>query len=237
MVSESLELIVSDLQTQIDRELIYQDWIRDPESPDRKVWFATLDLAERTLRPKLTQLFILLSNDAQPEDHAETDAAIAISKDTASCRILAILLHIRCGHETLRTYRSQCTTVNWLRDAHLPLELQTACELFGLEIGNKFFQEQFTFCPIKLEEDKEVEYIGTRACCKLPFASRELLDTGNSGVVDRVKIPPGHFFHSDSEGWGAYKQVHHFSSQTLRKTTPNFYLDSSVRLERIRPVQ
>jgi len=194
MSRDIIDILANDLRSEIERGLIHQKWIETQQDPETAL-FAPLKLSKTILKKGIRPLFKAISDD----EHVEEDAETALRAETAVYRILAILIFIRCDTSILKNFRkcfiSNSTTAK--RDSALPLQKSDAEDLFGARLGDQFYNRQFIFCPVVLQEDKEVEYRGDRQCCRLPFSDSEILGHGSSGTVSKVTIPKGHFNWSD----------------------------------------
>lgn len=188
----SLDVLVRDLQAEIERGLIPQTWIGN-QGPETTL-FAPLDLSRTVLKRRIRPLFRAISDDRNVEGDAES----ALLNETSVCRILAILLYIPCDTSILQDFRSLFTSNSHpaKRDSDLPLEESAARNLFGDNLGRRFYRKQFTFCPVVLKEDEEVKYMGRQQWCRLPIIDHAFLGSGSSGYVSKITIPRRHFYSS-----------------------------------------
>lgn len=111
------------------------------------------------------------------------------NKTNQPCLALAVLLYIDIFSLTHWTrYRDYLQ-----RPLHrLPLEKDDAREAFGRPLGDKFFDEQFIFCPVVLQENTVNVYKGTKSKCRLPYLEQSKLGSGSFGVVYKIRMPQGH---------------------------------------------
>lgn len=112
------------------------------------------------------------------------------------CNILAGLLYARCESETLKNW-AESLLHDKLRglfsDSDLPLTESEAEKAFGSEDGLSFWEHQFLFCPVILEEGDESIYVDHRHSCPLPFLDKpKYLGKGAYATVYKVKIERGH---------------------------------------------
>jgi hypothetical protein len=200
MSNENLGELVCELQSEIERRLIRQEWIQN-EGPEPTL-FAPLDLPRTVLKPRIRPLFRAISDDGD----VERDAESALLNETTVCRILTILIYIGCDTSVLQDFRRLFVSNSTLttRDSDLPIQLSVAHALLGATLGYQFYNKQFIFCPVVLKEDEEIECIGEQQWCRLPFIDCEFLGSGSSGRVSKVTIPKGHFH---VLRWGPTRQV------------------------------
>lgn len=123
------------------------------------------------------------------QDPASIIDVIRRDKTNQTCLALAVLLSI-----------DTFSLTHWTRfrdylkkpSQGLPLEKDDAREAFGRPLGDKFFDEQFIFCPVVLQENTVNIYKGTRSKCKLPYLEQSKLGSGSFGVVYKIRMPQGH---------------------------------------------
>ncbi|KAG9570809.1 hypothetical protein KCU71_g1142, partial [Aureobasidium melanogenum] len=123
----------------------------------------------------LTDLCNILAMNEQQKDHI--------------CLVLAILL---CIHEFSLVHWKQFRKYLGQPFKSLPLDSEEAYEAFDYDLGRLFYEEQFAFCPVVLEERKVNNYTGIKSRCKLPYLEEVKIGSGSFGTVYKVKIPRGH---------------------------------------------
>ncbi|KAG9764586.1 hypothetical protein KCU73_g896, partial [Aureobasidium melanogenum] len=74
----------------------------------------------------------------------------------------------------------------------LPLDSVVVNEVFGSGFGQLFYDKQFAFCPVILEERKINNYTRMKSRCKLPYLEEIKIGSGSFGTVYKVRIPRGH---------------------------------------------
>ena len=106
-----------------------------------------------------------------------------------SQRTFAILLCMRMSPCDLENFEALDET--GVDDNHLPLTESESMRLFK-ESGPEFYNTQFAWCPIILQEDTKVDYIGNKKSCPLPRLSKKVIGHGSYGEVSEVQIEQGH---------------------------------------------
>lgn len=112
------------------------------------------------------------------------------------CNIVACLLYSRCRNESLRIWVESLfpeKNHDTLSDRDLPLTDLEAENAFGNEDGRNFWEHQFLFCPVVLEQGDESVYVDHRQSCPLPFLKEpEKIGKGAYAIVYKVEIERGH---------------------------------------------
>ena len=121
-----------------------------------------------------------------------------------SQRIFAILLCMQMTLHDLEHFEALDKT--GIDDNHLPLTENESMRLFK-ETGPEFYNTQFVWCPIILQEDTKVDYIGNKKLCPLPRLSKKVVGHGSYGEVSKVQIEQGHIeFKNGPSGKGCFAQ-------------------------------
>jgi hypothetical protein len=126
------------------------------------------------------------------------------SRSTGYCNVLATLLSARCTDQSLQDFGKGLignTESKFLSDEELPLEEDAACEAFGHDDGNSFWEHQFLFCPVVLIRGDETIYTDSRQSCPLPFCGEpEHIGRGAYAKVYKVRIERGHLITDPATG-------------------------------------
>ncbi|KAG9532211.1 hypothetical protein KCU93_g1175, partial [Aureobasidium melanogenum] len=129
-----------------------------------------------------------IEHDQEPSSVARILAMDEQQKDY-TCLVLAILLCI-----------DKFSLVHWMQfrkyldrsSTSLPLGSEEVYQAFGFDIGQRFYEEQFAFCPISLEEHRVNNYTRIKSRCKMPYLEEVKIGSGSFGTVYKIKIPRGH---------------------------------------------
>ncbi|KAI9934575.1 hypothetical protein MW887_000191 [Aspergillus wentii] len=112
--------------------------------------------------------------------------------------ILAILLSLKEGLEILQQFSQLLPSETNLpgsplsiTDDELPISRETARRIFPL-CGNEFYEKQFHFCPVVLNENERVIYNNDKGRCPLPYLQQESIASGAFGKVWKVNIAGNH---------------------------------------------
>ncbi|KAK4693582.1 hypothetical protein P7C71_g3846, partial [Lecanoromycetidae sp. Uapishka_2] len=120
------------------------------------------------------------------------------------CNVLATLIYARCTDESLRNFGEDVmndTVDQRLRDRNLPLENNAACEIFGHDDGNSFWEHQFLFCPVVLVKGDETIYVDEKQSCPLPFCEEpEQIGRGTYSRVYKAIVEAGHLITDKATG-------------------------------------
>ena len=176
---------------------------KDDENPQKR--FARRGITREIFEEKrLERLIWLLYHDSPdtsyskvPADPKSTAKKIRGSDASPHCNnALAILLYSECKNESIMGFIECLLLIRRSKptfDSDLPLTKAAACEAFGTDDGPKFWERQYLFCPVILEERKEVRYVDHRDSCPCPWLDDpKEIGRGAYAIVYRVKIEKGH---------------------------------------------
>ena len=204
MGTKTLQDFIEELRSQLKGRIERQD---DP-APENQ-FISDAAPSDILTKEKLVQLFDLVlyqgrgESDFVKRDHLQS-LAFAIRgqeqsrPNRSTCKVLAILLHVRCEIKTLKAFArwslpglNQSNTNTPLSDSRLPCTQEQADRAFGKSDGYPFWSGQSLFCPVIFKENEEV------VCehpCPLPFKEKpEEIGRGSYATVYKVKIAKGHF--------------------------------------------
>ncbi|KAE9378267.1 kinase-like protein [Stipitochalara longipes BDJ] len=198
----------------LEQKMVHQHWLQSDETPERTM-FAPLDLSREVLESELPRLFL---ESCINDPSAKVDLHIPLSKTTVF-RVIAILLCIHYPKELLLQFcrRLIMDYHSCINDSDLPLSEKAAIHWFTDRHGKAFSLKQYDFCPVILEESREVECVDVKEFCRLPFLGHEYLGRGSSAIVFKVLVPKGHFkFSNPSYGYNSEIEV--FACKEFRST-------------------
>lgn len=186
------------------KELL-DDCLTRKDDPDPKKRFARSGVTREIFDKKRLFLLFRLAmyeedhyNNATAEDRLQSLATKIRGRpeSTGFCNVLATLLYARCTDQSLKRFGEGLlngTQGQAISDEELPLEEAIACQVFGKDDGNSFWEHQFLFCPVVLVRGDETTHVDHRKSCPLPFCEEpQQIGRGTYARVYKVKIETGH---------------------------------------------
>lgn len=166
--------------------------------PDHEKPFARSSVPKHVLKQsRLKILFQSLLGLEQ--DDARLDGLVntiwGTDASSSRCKILSTVL-LACMRGRLKyLFKNDFErSLNGKTDDQLPFEKETSQFLFGDDDGPKFYETQFIFMTITIEEGK---HLIRRSSFRTPYLKETLLKRGSFAPVYKVKIEAGHFVNSE----------------------------------------
>jgi hypothetical protein len=187
------------------------------------------------------------------------DICTAIRRETTPehglCTVLAILVYAECDRDELksfaRKYMTRGSDDHLLFDGNLPFSKQDARRLFGEQLGDDFYGEQFAFTPFVFVEGEENDPSAnvTGEPLRLPFIEDERVEIGKGQFSTVYMIPVEHggwkskhgtynepiwlaqkvyTFEQQEMGMQAYESEYKILEEAGNSSTENKYLTYSL---------
>ncbi|KAI9737191.1 MAG: hypothetical protein M1834_000784 [Cirrosporium novae-zelandiae] len=164
---------------------------------DRQTPFMPYETAENVLTLERLQLLLRYiygsgKTDDELKRYLNTITGEAGFLNSGRRKIISILLY-SYDFEDENSIKENLSVIQegTKNDAHLPFNKETTKELFGDKMGKSFFENQYLFLPIVLEQEEDSVHDDPHL--RSPYSKERLIKEGNFGKVSMVRIKRGHF--------------------------------------------